>query len=65
MSVTYKVVETAQVDDQSLEAILNDTVSEGWDFEGFHFVVQTGARRPTMAFVLFSRPVAGEGEEGP
>ena len=62
MPVTYKVVETSQVDDQTLEEILNDTVSEGWSFEGFHFAMQQGSRRPSMAFVLFSRTVE-EGEE--
>ncbi len=57
MSLTYKVVETAQVDDATLEEILNEAVAEGWEFDGFHFAMQPGSRRPSMAFVLFSRPV--------
>ena len=63
MPVTYKVVETSQVDDQTLEEILNDTGSEGWSFEGFHFAMQQGSRRPSMAFVLFSRPADEQQEE--
>jgi len=65
MSVTYKVVETSQVDDQTLEEILNDAVAEGWGFEGFHFAMQQGSRRPSMAFVLFCRPLQDDpGDEG-
>ena len=65
MSVTYKVVETAQVDDVTLEGILNDAAAEGWEFDGFHFVAQPGSRRPSMAFVLFSRPIEPQEEEAP
>lgn len=51
----YKVVETSQVDDHSLEAILNQWTAEGWEFEGFHFAMREASRRPGMAFVTFSR----------
>jgi len=64
MPLTYKVVETSQVDDQTLEEILNDTAAEGWEFDGFHFAMQEGSRRPAMVFVLFTRTLEeGEGSD--
>ena len=51
----YKVVETGQVDDQSLETILNTWTAEGWQLEGIHFAMRDASRRPAMAFVTFSR----------
>lgn len=51
----YKVVETSQVDDLNLEQILNRWTAEGWHFEGIHFAMREGNRRPGMAFVTFTR----------
>ena len=51
----YKVVETSQVDDLSLEKILNTWTAEGWQLEGIHFAMREAARRPGMAFVTFTR----------
>jgi len=51
----YKVVETSQVDDQSLEEILNTWSVQGWQLEGIHFAMRDASRRPAMAFVTFSR----------
>jgi hypothetical protein len=56
----YKIVETSTVTDTELERIVNEWVSAGWDFDGFEFVVRESSKRPSMAFVLFTR----EGEEG-
>ncbi len=53
--IIYKVVETSQVDDQSLEQILNSWTAEGWQFEGFHFAMRDASKRPAMAFVTFTR----------
>jgi len=49
----YKVVETSQVTEDSLEEILNRWTAEGWRYDGMQFVVKESARRPSMAFVLF------------
>ncbi len=57
MSLHYKVVETSQVDDMTLEGILNEWVSDGWQFDGFHFAMRDNSRRPAMAFVLFTRDI--------
>jgi hypothetical protein len=49
------VVETALVTDESLEAIVNDLVAQGWTFEGMQFAMRESSKRPAMAFVLFTR----------
>ncbi len=51
----YKVVETSQVDDASLEKILNTWTAEGWQLEGMHFAMRDASRRPGMAFITFTR----------
>ena len=51
----YKVVETSAVHDVALEEILNTWVGQGWRLESIQFVVSPASRRPTMAFVLFTR----------
>jgi hypothetical protein len=56
----YKVVETSDVTEDSLEEILNRWVAEGWRYDGMQFVVKESARRPSMAFVLF---VKEEGDD--
>jgi hypothetical protein len=57
----YKVVEIVNVHDEEIEAVLNRLAAEGYRFESIHFVTQPGTRRPTMAFLFFSRV---PGEEG-
>ena len=56
MALQYKVVETSTVSDEELERILNEFVSQGWSFEGFHFAMRESSKRPSMAFVTFTRP---------
>ncbi len=63
----YKVVETSAVHDEGLEAIINRWVQQGWQYDGMQFAMHPSSRRPTMAFVLFTReetvpdePEAGE-----
>jgi hypothetical protein len=51
----YKVVETSDVTDVTLEAIVNEWVKAGWNFDGFHFAMRDASRRPSMAFVMFSK----------
>jgi hypothetical protein len=57
----YKVVETSQVTDEALEAILNEWTAQGWQLDTIHFAMREGSKRPAMAFVLFTR----QGEESP
>jgi hypothetical protein len=62
----YKVVETSTVHDQALEGIINSWVSQGWQYDGMQFAMQPAQRRPTMAFILFTREIdAEEASAGP
>jgi hypothetical protein len=54
--VEYKVVETSTVTDEELERIINDTVSRGWSLDGVQFAMRESSKRPSMAFLLFTRP---------
>ncbi|UCD70995.1 MAG: hypothetical protein JSW70_08320 [Syntrophobacterales bacterium] len=58
--IEYKVVETSSVTDDELEKIINEWVGTGWSFDGIHFVVRDASRRPSMAFLMFTKE-KGEG----
>jgi hypothetical protein len=51
----YKVVETSVVTDEELEQILNRVSAEGWTLDAIQFAMRDGNRRPSMAFVIFTR----------
>jgi hypothetical protein len=53
--IEYKVVETSSVTDDELERIVNECVGTGWSFDSIHFVVRDASRRPSMAFLMFTR----------
>ena len=53
--IIYKVVETSQVEDLSLEKIINDWTAQGWNFDQMQFAMRDGNRRPAMAFLIFTR----------
>jgi hypothetical protein len=55
VALRYKVVETSSVGDEELERIVNEQVAAGWSFEGFHFAMRESSKRPSMAFVTFTR----------
>jgi len=55
VALEYKIVETSTVSDDELERILNEWVSQGWQFDGFHFAMRESSKRPSMAFVSFTR----------
>ena len=52
----YKVVETQTVTDEELERIINRWVREGWLYDGVQFAMRESSKRPSMAFVTFTRP---------
>ncbi len=56
--VEYKVVELAVVTDESIEEALNNWTARGWHFDSIQFVVREASKRPSMAFVLFTRQAA-------
>ena len=51
----YKVVETSDVTDQSLEEILNEWTGWGWKLDNIEFAMRDSSKRPAMAFVSFTR----------
>ena len=53
--VEYKVVELVVVTDESIEGVLNDWTAQGWHFDSIQFVVREASKRPSMAFILFTR----------
>ena len=59
--IQYKIVETSTVTDEELERIVNEWVETGWAFEGFQFAMRESSKRPSMAFVIFTRELEEEG----
>ncbi len=52
----YKVVETSVVTDEEIERILNEwTTGKGYVFESIQFVNSVSSKRPTMAFLFFTK----------
>jgi len=59
--LTYKVIELGTVTEETIEESLNEWTAKGWRFEGIQFAMRESSRRPSMAFVLFTR----EEQDGP
>jgi NAD(P)H-flavin reductase len=53
--LTYKVVEVTTVTEDVLENELNEWTAKGWRFEGIQFAMRESSRRPSMAFVIFTK----------
>ncbi|MDK9717703.1 MAG: DUF4177 domain-containing protein [Trichlorobacter sp.] len=51
----YKVVELSNVTEEAIEEALNEKVAEGWNFDGMQFAMRESSKRPSMAFLLFTR----------
>jgi hypothetical protein len=49
-------VELSNVDEGALEAAVNAWVGQGWRLENVQFAMRESSRRPSMAFVFFTRP---------
>ncbi len=58
MSIRYKVVELGTVTDEEIEKTLNEWTSEGWQFDSMQFAMRDSSKRPSMAFVTFTREEA-------
>lgn len=51
----YKVVETSTVTEEALESVLNEWTKAGWRLDGIQFAMRESSKRPSMAFVIFTR----------
>jgi len=58
VSIRYKVVELGTVTDEEIEKTLNEWTSEGWQFDSMQFAMRDSSKRPSMAFVTFTREEA-------
>lgn len=61
MALIYKVVETSSVTDEELERILNEWTRKGWSFDNMQFAMRESSKRPSMAFLCFTRQDEGRG----
>ena len=59
MSLRYKVVELSSVSDKDIEDALNEWTSQGWTFDSMQFAMRDSSRRPSMAFISFTREEDG------
>jgi hypothetical protein len=55
VGLEYKFVELSIVTDETIEEAVNAWVARGWQLEGIRFVTTEASRRPSMAFVSFTR----------
>ena len=51
----YKVVELMTVTDIDIENTINEWTGQGWDFEYVQFAMREASKRPSMAFIYFSK----------
>ena len=55
MALRYKVVEISTVTDEEIESILNEWTNQGWNFDNMQFAMRDSSKRPSMAFISFTR----------
>ncbi len=55
MGTVYKVIELGTVTDEEIEKTLNEWTTLGWKLDGIQFAMRDSSRRPSMAFVTFTR----------
>ncbi len=60
MTLAYKVIELAQVDAEQIEQTLNEWSAQGWKLDSIQFAMRDSSKRPSMAFVLFTKQSSGE-----
>ncbi len=55
--IEYKVVEISLVTDEEIERTLNLWTNEGWNFESIQFAIRESSKRPSMAFLIFTKNI--------
>lgn len=56
----YKVIELGTVTEDTIQETLNEWTAKGWRFDSMQFAMRESSRRPSMAFVIFSRAEDGK-----
>jgi hypothetical protein len=51
----WKVVELSTVTDVQIEAVLNEWSGKGWTLDSIQFAMRDSSKRPSMAFIAFTR----------
>ncbi|MCZ7586928.1 MAG: DUF4177 domain-containing protein [Deltaproteobacteria bacterium] len=51
----FKVREISDVDEDTLTAVINEMVTDGWKFDAMHFAMRESSKRPAMAFLVFTK----------
>jgi hypothetical protein len=62
VALRYKVVELSSVSDKDIEDALNEWTAEGWTFDNMQFAMRDSSKRPSMAFLSFTREEDEAGE---
>jgi hypothetical protein len=55
VGILYKVVELSSVTDEEIENVLNEWTAQGWTFDTMQFAMRDSSKRPSMAFITFTR----------
>jgi len=55
MAITWKVVELSSVTDGEIEDVLNEWTAQGWSLDNIQFAMRESSKRPSMAFISFTR----------
>jgi hypothetical protein len=53
--ILYKVIELSSVNDEDIEQALNEWTAQGWTFDTMQFAMRESSKRPSMAFITFTR----------
>ncbi len=59
MALVWKVIELSSVTDVEIEQTLNEWTAQGWTLDNMHFAMRDSSRRPSMAFISFTREEPG------
>ena len=55
MAIVWKVVELSSVTDLEIETVLNEWTAQGWKLDSIQFAMRESSKRPSMAFIAFTR----------
>jgi hypothetical protein len=64
MALVWKVVELSSVTDLEIEEVLNKWTGQGWTLDNVQFAMRESSKRPSMAFIAFTREETREEPKG-